>query len=217
RTKRVPEEVAHRLALRGHNEKYARVLAEAFLTGVLKELAEDGRTRYLYYIGPDELEEITEIIDELFESLAELAKTAASAREPLQDAEKRVSESEEDGDAKKEAEQYRDQVRQRIKEADAALVDALKKPAAAFVDAHERRTGAIDVALFGRMLADQPRLNVDGACQVAHAISTNRVLMEFDYYTAVDDLQPEAEPGAGMIGTVGYNSSCYYRYALVDA
>jgi len=66
------------------------------------------------------------------------------------------------------------------------------------------------------MLAEQPELNTDGACQVAHPISTHKVDMEMDFYTAVDDLNPEKETGAGMMGVVGFNSACYYRYALVD-
>ena len=73
-----------------------------------------------------------------------------------------------------------------------------------------------DIALFGRMLAEQPGRNTDGACQVAHPISTHKVDMEMDFYTAVDDLNPEEETGAGMMGVVGFNSACYYRYALVD-
>lgn len=73
-----------------------------------------------------------------------------------------------------------------------------------------------DIALFGRMLAEQPGRNTDGACQVAHPISTHKVDMEMDFYTAVDDLNPKEETGAGMMGVVGFNSACYYRYALVD-
>src|SRR5690606_30773078 len=75
---------------------------------------------------------------------------------------------------------------------------------------------AVDLALFGRMLADLPDRNVDAACQVAHAISTHRVSAEFDYYTAVDDLKPDDTSGADMIGTVEFNSACYYRYANID-
>lgn len=75
---------------------------------------------------------------------------------------------------------------------------------------------AVDLALFGRMLADLPDKNVDAACQVAHAISTHRVSAEFDYYTAVDDLKPDDTSGADMIGTVEFNSACYYRYANID-
>lgn len=75
---------------------------------------------------------------------------------------------------------------------------------------------AVDIALFGRMLADAPELNVDAACQVAHAISVDRVTQEYDYFTAVDDCASEDNAGAGMIGTVEFNSSTLYRYATVD-
>ncbi len=75
---------------------------------------------------------------------------------------------------------------------------------------------AVDVALFGRMLADMPEKNQNAACQVAHAISTHAVEREFDFYTAVDDLKPEDSAGADMMGTVEFNSACFYRYAVVD-
>lgn len=75
---------------------------------------------------------------------------------------------------------------------------------------------AVDVALFGRMLADMPEKNQNAACQVAHAISTHSVEREFDFYTAVDDLKPEDSAGADMMGTVEFNSACFYRYAAVD-
>ncbi|MEU0520914.1 type I-E CRISPR-associated protein Cas7/Cse4/CasC [Streptosporangium sp. NPDC006007] len=73
----------------------------------------------------------------------------------------------------------------------------------------------VDVALFGRMVADIPSLNVDAAVQVAHALSTHAVELEFDYYTAVDDENLADETGAGMIGTIGFNSATLYRYATV--
>ena len=72
----------------------------------------------------------------------------------------------------------------------------------------------LDVALFGRMVADLKGLNVDAATQVAHAISTHPVEIEFDYYTAVDDENTE-DAGAGMIGTVEFNSATLYRFATV--
>ncbi|MEU4826868.1 type I-E CRISPR-associated protein Cas7/Cse4/CasC [Actinomadura sp. NPDC023710] len=71
------------------------------------------------------------------------------------------------------------------------------------------------VALFGRMVADIPSLNVDAAAQVAHALSTHRVELESDYYTAVDDANESDDTGAGMIGNIGFNSATLYRYAAV--
>lgn len=74
---------------------------------------------------------------------------------------------------------------------------------------------AVDMALFGRMVADDPVFNVDAACQVAHAIGVSKVVPEFDYFTAVDDDSREDHAGAGMIGTIEYDSSTFYRYANI--
>ena len=74
---------------------------------------------------------------------------------------------------------------------------------------------AIDVALFGRMVADDPSLNTDACAQVAHSLSTHKVSNEYDYFTAVDDLSSEDNAGAGHIGTIEFNSSTMYRYATV--
>ncbi len=79
-----------------------------------------------------------------------------------------------------------------------------------------RKNPAIDIALFGRMVADDPSLNEDASSQFAHAISTHAVQSEFDFYTAVDDSAPEDNAGAGMLGTVEFNSSTLYRYANVS-
>lgn len=75
---------------------------------------------------------------------------------------------------------------------------------------------SLDLALFGRMVADNPELNVDASSQVAHAISTHEIVPEFDFYTAVDDNQAEDETGSAMMGTIEYNSSTLYRYANVN-
>lgn len=78
---------------------------------------------------------------------------------------------------------------------------------------------SVDVSLFGRMVADASDMSVDAAAQVAHALSVHAVANEYDYFTAVDDhkrADEEEDAGAGMIGTVEFNSSTLYRYATVD-
>lgn len=77
---------------------------------------------------------------------------------------------------------------------------------------------SLDVALFGRMVADLPEINVDAAAQVAHAISTHATQNQFDYFTAVDDFQTDSgnETGSGMIGTIEFNSATMYRFATVS-
>ena len=83
-----------------------------------------------------------------------------------------------------------------------------------------KNDNSIDLALFGRMVADVTDLNVDASCQVAHALSTHAVESEYDYFTAVDDQKAAhagEDAGAGMIGTVEFNSATLYRYATIDA
>ena len=76
---------------------------------------------------------------------------------------------------------------------------------------------AADIALFGRMLADSPSYNREAAAQVAHAITTHKVTVEDDYYTAVDDLKTPAEDaGAGFLGEAAFGSGVFYLYLCVD-
>ena len=79
-----------------------------------------------------------------------------------------------------------------------------------------KETPSVDIALFGRMVADDADLNVDAASQVAHSISTHAVQNEYDYFTAVDDCSPKDSVGAGHIDTAEFNSSTLYRYATVN-
>lgn len=79
-----------------------------------------------------------------------------------------------------------------------------------------KEDNSLDLALFGRMVADNPDLNVDAACQVAHAVSTHEVVPEFDYFTAVDDEKESETAGSAMIGSLEYNSSTLYRYANIN-
>ncbi|AKK06788.1 CRISPR-associated protein Cas7/Cse4/CasC, subtype I-E/ECOLI [Corynebacterium mustelae] len=86
-----------------------------------------------------------------------------------------------------------------------------KSAKAAINDKH-----SIDVALFGRMIADSHDLSSDACCQVAHAVSVHPMEIEFDYFTAVDDNAPEDNAGAGMIGSIEFNASTLYRYATIN-
>lgn len=97
-----------------------------------------------------------------------------------------------------------------------ALVSGKHKEDKAVTQRLKQARLSADIALFGRMLAEKKELSADASVQVAHAISTHRVDMDFDFYTAVDDMNPESETGAGMMGETGFNSACFYRYAVLD-
>lgn len=79
-----------------------------------------------------------------------------------------------------------------------------------------RADGAVDIAMFGRMLADDPEFNREAAVQVAHAITTHRAQAEEDWYSAVDDLNKAEDTGAGHLGEHGFGSGIYYLYVNVN-
>jgi CRISPR system Cascade subunit CasC len=82
---------------------------------------------------------------------------------------------------------------------------------------------AADIAIFGRMVASDPSLTLEGAGLFSHALSTHKAENDIDFFSAVDDLQRAEESGAGMTGTLEFTSATYYRYVglnldlLVDA
>ena len=80
-----------------------------------------------------------------------------------------------------------------------------------------KETQAIDIALFGRMLAAKPAYNFEAAAQVAHAITVNRVVVEDDYFTAVDDLNKhEEDAGSAHIGEASFGSGVFYSYICIN-
>lgn len=74
----------------------------------------------------------------------------------------------------------------------------------------------VDLALFGRMVADNPLLNVDSAVEYAHAMGVTKAIPEFDFYTAMDDYNLTGHAGAANMGTVEFGSSVFYRYATIS-
>ncbi|MBA1446826.1 MAG: type I-E CRISPR-associated protein Cas7/Cse4/CasC [Chromatiales bacterium] len=75
---------------------------------------------------------------------------------------------------------------------------------------------AADIALFGRMVANDHSLTVEAASMFSHPLSTHKADNEIDFFSAVDDLQPKEESGAAMTSTLEFNSATYYRFAALN-
>jgi CRISPR system Cascade subunit CasC len=186
RTKRVYQGIADALAGK-RDPVETRAKAERALSYVELKAAEDGKSQYLLFLGRREIAALAETIDKHWDLIVDAEEPRGTEGGPGKRAKSKKDAA---GSAPKE-------VKEQIK----AVFNGGK---------------AVDLALFGRMLADMPEKNQHAACQVAHAFSTHAVEREFDFYTAVDDLKPEDTAGADMMGTVEFNSACYYRYAVVD-
>jgi CRISPR system Cascade subunit CasC len=76
---------------------------------------------------------------------------------------------------------------------------------------------AVDIAMFGRMLAAAPQYNCEAAVQVAHAITVHKAAVEDDYFSAVDDLnRGDEDKGAGHIGEAGFGAGVFYLYLCIN-
>ena len=87
----------------------------------------------------------------------------------------------------------------------------------------QEQNKAVDIALFGRMLTKNTngesnvKYCIEAAAQVAHAITVNRVAVEDDYFTAVDDLNKgEEDAGSAHIGESGFGSGVFYTYICIN-
>lgn len=191
RTKRLLEWLVEELTNRGRAPEEAQAVVEVALRGIKLGPVEDGKTQYLLFLGRAEVQALAAVCVEHWDDLAAVGAGGPSGETATA-------------------------ARRNAREIKQAGKQAIPGPVQRKLEAALNGGKAADLALFGRMLADLPDKNVDAACQVAHAISTNRVSMEFDFYTAVDDRKPQDTAGADMLGTVEFNSACFYRYANVD-
>lgn len=97
------------------------------------------------------------------------------------------------------------------------LVSEKREPTEAELKLLRHRPAAVDIAMFGRMLASEPSFNVEAAIQVAHAISVEPVILEDDYFTAVDDLNTQEDhAGAGHLGETGFAAALFYLYICIN-
>jgi len=81
----------------------------------------------------------------------------------------------------------------------------------------QKKSRAVDIAMFGRMLADAPAYNAEAAVQVAHAVSVHEIAVEDDYFTAVDDLnRGEEDRGSAHIGETEFGAGVFYSYICIN-
>ena len=109
---------------------------------------------------------------------------------------------------------------QAIKQLVDLLISEKREPTDNEVKLLRKENSSIDIALFGRMLADSPAFNIEAACQVSHALGVSTVTIEDDFFTAVDDLNnnvdSDAGSGSGHLGERGFASALFYTYVCIS-
>lgn len=199
RTKLVYEEVCKTLInVNKLNENEVKEIVKAVLAECGIAIKETKQTEYLLFIGKEEIQKMANILtqNDRWKTLTTALKSASSI---------------ETGD-KKDGEPAKKKSTKKSKSETFAIPPEIKQEVYNCLF----RKDLADIALFGRMLADIPKENVDAACQVAHAISTNRTVIEMDFFTAIDDLATKDKTGAAMMGTMEFDSACFYRYLNIN-
>jgi len=178
--------------------------------------ADGEQIKALYFLAPQETKSVAEalvLLIEQHEKEWEAWTKAVEARTTLGESPKADDKKKADNKVKaaeKKLSAYAE------KAADKALKE-LRKSGSHLKD-------SVDIALFGRMAADSPELNIDGAASFSHALSTHEAEIQQDFYSAVDDVLHEklaareegAHSGSGMLGVLEFTSATYYRYIALD-
>ena len=106
---------------------------------------------------------------------------------------------------------------QAIKQLVDVLISEKREPTDNEVKLLRKENSSIDIALFGRMLADSPAFNIEAACQVSHALGVSTVTIEDDFFTAVDDLNNnDVDAGSAHLGERGFASALFYTYVCIS-
>ncbi len=212
RTRRIGREIALSLQINhgvSHDiaQKISRVLASVF--GKLDTTPKPGQELFikqLAFISPKEKNNLD----------AFLSKTLAddSLREALVAAADEVDldvEDEADGNGNDTEDDKGRKRKKKQSKTTTKLLKAIREEVLTVSDT------AVDIGMFGRMLADSPKFNREAAVQVAHAVTTHKTTIEDDYYTAVDDLKkPSEDAGAGFLGEAGFGAGVFYLYACIN-
>ncbi|MDF7680085.1 type I-E CRISPR-associated protein Cas7/Cse4/CasC [Enterobacteriaceae bacterium ESL0689] len=104
-----------------------------------------------------------------------------------------------------------------VKELAHRLAEERRKPKEEELNLLRQDRMAVDIAMFGRMLAEKPEFNIEAACQVAHAFGVAETTIEDDFFTAVDDLRAASDDaGAGHLGETDFSSALFYTYICID-
>jgi len=219
RSRRMVYELTTKLGSKGFGEDISVIIAEQ-VAGIVETLdskkdAEGFRKiKTLMFFSDAEYDAIADAITDDIIKLAEAVLSSSNAVEAQKESLKNIDDDKKDEQekAKKDLENLKNQMETDNKELLKAFND--KSIRAAIKSAQLK--DAADIALFGRMVANDHSLTIEAASMFSHALSTHKADNEIDFFAAVDDLQSKEESGAGMTSTLEFNSATYYRFAALN-
>jgi CRISPR system Cascade subunit CasC len=217
RSRRMVHELSTKLESKGLLKDIAVIVAQqvASIVETLDSKTDaDGykKIKTLMFFSDAEYEAVANAVTNDIKILAEKAKDSSKAVESAKATLVKIDDEKKQEAATKELEKLEKELEKDNK----ALLKAFgAKPIKDAIKSVQLKDAA-DIALFGRMVANDHSLTVEAASMFSHALSTHKVDNEIDFFAAVDDLQPKEESGAGMTSTLEFNSATYYRFAALN-
>lgn len=178
---------------------------------------QEGKVKTLVFLSPLEYE----LFAKLLFSLDDTDKEKMVEALTLVDTDKLAAEEDSDDEAEEVEKPKKGEKKMSAKAFSKLVAKILKTPVEKAFKGEKKEVkslpkDAADIALFGRMVANDHSLTIEAASMFSHALSTHKVDNEIDFFSAVDDLQPKEEAGAGMTSTLEFNSATYYRFAALN-
>ena len=209
-------ELATRLEEKEIDKAVALIIAE-HVAGIVETLDSksdaDGykKIKTLMFFSIAEYDAIANAVNPEVIAAAEQISSSMNAIKEHKEASKKF-----EGDQKKSAEKQGENLEKELDKNKKALVKAFNDKAIKDAIKSVQLKDAADIALFGRMVANDHSLTVEAASMFSHILSTHKADNEIDFFAAVDDLQAKEDSGAGMTGTLEFNSATYYRFAALN-
>ena len=212
------EQIFTKLKGLGENDETAKALSvcAGHYLGKL-DPKQDGKVKTLVFLSPLEYEIFANLLYSLDDEDKKKLVTAVDSVDTA-----KLADEDSDDDAEGEVEKTEKKEKKLSPKAFTKLVSKILKSRVEKAFKGEKKEtrslpkDAADVSIFGRMVANDHSLTIEAAAMFSHALSTHKVDNEIDFFSAVDDLQRKEESGAGMTGTLEFNSATYYRFAALN-
>ena len=219
RSRRMVYELTTKLGSKGIGKDISVIISEQ-VAGIVetldskKDVEGYKRIKTLMFFSDAEYDAIADAITDDIRKLAEAVLSSSNAVEAQKESLKNIDDDKKD-EQEKEKKDLENLVKQ-MEENNKELLKAFNDKSIRAAIKSAQLKDAADIALFGRMVANDHSLTIEAASMFSHALSTHKADNEIDFFAAVDDLQSKEESGAGMTNTLEFNSATYYRFAALN-
>jgi CRISPR system Cascade subunit CasC len=216
RTRRMVWELATRLQKKDIDKTSAVIIAE-HVAGIVETLdtkidSEDfKKIKTLMFFSIAEYDAIADAVKPEIITVAEKVKASLNAVNLHKEETKKLN-----ADKLDVAKKALEKLEKELEKDEKALAKAFNDRAIREAIKSAQLKDAADIALFGRMVANDHSLTVEAASMFSHALSTHKADNEIDFFAAVDDQQTKAESGAAITSTLEFNSATYYRFTALN-